>query len=73
MFKIVCRNLGDNLTFANSMRNFYSMPNTTIPNNQKDFALFCVKNKFNASYKDIPDEKYEEVLKYIKFLKENPS
>jgi len=23
------------------MRNFHSMPNTSIPNNQKDFAMFC--------------------------------
>jgi len=33
----------------------------------------CVKEKFNASYKDIPDEKFDEVLKYINFLKENPN
>ena len=26
------------------MRNFYSMPNTQIPNNQKDFANFCYGN-----------------------------
>jgi len=38
------KNLGDNLTFENSMRNFYAMPNTQIPNNQKDFALFCYGN-----------------------------
>ena len=38
------RNLGDNLTFENSMRNFYATANTTIPNNQKDFALFCYGN-----------------------------
>ena len=29
--------------------------------------------KFNASYKDIEDEKLDEVVKYISFLKENPS
>ena len=29
----------------------------------------CVKEKFNASYKDIEDEKFYEVLKYIDFLK----
>jgi len=29
--------------------------------------------KFSNSYKDIPDEKFDEVLKYIEFLKENPS
>lgn len=34
-------NLGDNLTHAQSMRNFYSMPNTSIPNAQKEFAEFC--------------------------------
>ena len=33
----------------------------------------CVKEKFNASYKDIPDEKFEEVLKYIEFLKKTPN
>ena len=38
------KNLGDNLTFQHSMRNFYSMPNTQIPNNQKDFANFCYGN-----------------------------
>ena len=38
------KNLGDNLAFENSMRNFYAMPNTQIPNNQKDFAMFCYGN-----------------------------
>jgi len=33
----------------------------------------CVKEKFENSYKDIPDEQFDEVLKYIEFLKENPS
>ena len=33
----------------------------------------CIKKKFNASYKDINDEKFEEVLSYIEFLKKNPS
>ena len=36
--------LGDNLAFDRSMRNFYAMPNTTIPNNQKEFAEFCYGN-----------------------------
>lgn len=38
------KNLGDNLTFEHSMRNFYAMPNTSIPNNQKEFAMFCYGN-----------------------------
>ena len=33
--------LGDSLAYENNMRNFYSMPNTQIPNNQKAFAEFC--------------------------------
>lgn len=40
----IFKNLGDNLSFENSMRNFYTTPNTQIPNNQKDFALFCYGN-----------------------------
>jgi hypothetical protein len=34
---------------------------------------FVSKVKFNASYKDIPDEQFDEVIKYIEFLKQNPS
>jgi len=33
----------------------------------------CVKSKFQKSYKDIEDEKFQEVVEYIKFLKKNPS
>ena len=36
-------------------------------------VALCVKDKFNASYKDIPDEKYNEVINFIEFLKKNPS
>ena len=38
------KDLGDNLSFQNNMRNFHSMPNTTIPNGQKAFAEFCYGN-----------------------------
>ena len=33
----------------------------------------CVKDHFDSSYKDIPDKKFDEVVKYIEFLKQNPS
>ena len=36
-------------------------------------VAICVKEKFNDSYKDIPDEKFNEVIKFIEFLKKNPS
>jgi len=38
------RNLGDNLTFEHNMRSFHTMPNTTIPNDQRKFAEFCYGN-----------------------------
>ena len=31
-----------------------------------------IKNKFNESYKDISDEKFNLVVEYIEFLKKNP-
>ena len=45
------------------------------PNGRNPYAhiAICIKNKFNASYKDIPDGKYEEILEYLEFLKKNPS
>jgi len=37
------------------------------------FCPLCVKSKFQKSFKDIEDEKFQEVLDYIEFLKKNPS
>ena len=48
-------------------------PNHPKGRNPYAHVAICVKSKFNASYKDIPDEKYNEVLRYIEFLKQNPS
>ena len=39
--KKLFNDLGDNFEFEQSMRQFYTTANTTIPNNQKDFAEFC--------------------------------
>ena len=36
-------------------------------------VALCVKQKFKKSYKDISDEKFSEVIDFIKFLKKNPS
>lgn len=35
------KDLGEQLEFEQSMRNFYSTPSTTIPNDQAAFAEFC--------------------------------
>ena len=48
-------------------------PNHPKGRNPYAHVAICVKSKFNASYKDIPDEQLDEVIKYIEFLKENPS
>ncbi len=36
-------------------------------------VAICVKNKFKLSYKEIPDERFNEVTDYIEFLKKNPN
>ena len=45
------------------------------PNGRNPYAhiAICIKSKFNNSYKDIDDEKYNEVIEYIEYLKNNPS
>ena len=48
-------------------------PNHPKGRNAYAHVAICVKTKFNKSYKDIPDENYDDVLKYIEFLKQNPS
>ena len=50
-----------------------SHPNHPKGRNPYAHVALCVKNKFQASYKDIPDTKYDEVVDYINFLKDNPS
>ena len=48
-------------------------PNHPKGRNPYAHVALCVKEKFKVSYKDIEDEKLDEVIKYISFLKENPS
>ena len=36
-------------------------------------VAICVKSKFNKSYKDIDDDKFNDVVQHIEFLKKNPS
>lgn len=42
--KKIFRDLGDNISFDESQRQFMTMPNTTVPNNQRGFAEFCYGN-----------------------------
>ena len=58
--------------------NLYKEALKTNPNHPKGrnpyaHVAICVKEKFEKSYKDIPDEKFTEVVEYIDHLKKNPS
>ena len=48
-------------------------PNHPKGRNSYAHVAICVKSKFQLSYKDIEDNKFGEVVKYIEFLKKNPS
>ena len=48
-------------------------PNHPKGRNPYAHVAIMVKWKFQKSYKDIEDEKFQEVLDYIEFLKKNPS
>tara|TARA_Y100000591_G_scaffold294785_1_gene283624 strand:+ start:503 stop:730 length:228 start_codon:yes stop_codon:yes gene_type:complete len=48
-------------------------PNHPKGRNPYAHVALCVKEKFKASYKDIADEKFDEVVKFIEFLKRNPN
>ena len=48
-------------------------PNHPKGRNSYAHVAICIKNKFKLSYKDIPNEKFNEVLDYINYLKKNPN
>ena len=48
-------------------------PNHPRGRNPYAHIAICVKQKFKCSYKDIKDERFDEVVSYIEFLKNNPS
>ena len=45
-------------------------PNHPKGRNPYAHVAICVKSKFQKSYKDIEDEKFQEVIDYIEFLNE---
>ncbi len=48
-------------------------PNHPKGRNPYAHVAICVKKHFKASYKDISDQKFREVVNYIEFLKNNPN
>ena len=47
-------------------------PNHPKGRNPYAHVAICVKDNFDSTYKDIPDEKFDEVINFIEFLKKNP-
>ena len=47
-------------------------PNHPKGRNPYAHVSICIKSKFNTSYKDTDDEKIDDVLHYIEYLKSNP-
>tara|TARA_Y100000591_G_C21401887_1_gene483202 strand:- start:37 stop:264 length:228 start_codon:yes stop_codon:yes gene_type:complete len=47
-------------------------PNHPRGRNPYAHIALCIKEKFKVSYKDIPNEKFNDVLEFINFLKNNP-
>ena len=47
-------------------------PNHPKGRNPYAHIALCIKEKFNLSYKDIPDENFESVVRFIEYLKQNP-
>ena len=48
-------------------------PNHPRGRNPYAHVALEVKIHFKMTYKDIPDEKFNEVVNYLEFLKQNPS
>jgi hypothetical protein len=48
-------------------------PNHPKGRNPYAHIAICVNDKFQMTYKDIDDDKFDEVVQYIEFLKKNPS
>ena len=48
-------------------------PNHPKGRNPYAHVAVCVKKKFENSYKDIENEKFQEVVDFIEHLKKNPS
>lgn len=51
--KKLFRSIDDDINFDIAQRQFYSMPNTQIPNNQHEFATFCYGNMRSDKDKSI--------------------
>tara|TARA_B100000678_G_C18128201_1_gene469606 strand:- start:722 stop:949 length:228 start_codon:yes stop_codon:yes gene_type:complete len=75
MDKIKAKKLWDEILKAGDyLKN--KLPNhPSHPKGRNPYAHVAleIKNKYNMSYKDLPDDQYEKVMDFINFLKKNPN
>ena len=50
-----------------------SHPNHPKGRNPYAHVAIEIKNKFQKSYKDVSDEKFNDIKNFIKFIKNNPN
>ena len=50
-------------------------PSSFRPKGRNAYAhlALSIKEKYGCSYKDIPDEKYEDVILFLEYLYKNPN
>jgi len=48
-------------------------PNHPKGRNPYAHVALEIRNKYNMSYKDLPNDQYEKVIDFINFLKKNPN
>ena len=48
-------------------------PNHPKGRNSYAHVALEIKNKFDMSYKDLPDDQFDSVLDFLNFLKKNPN
>ena len=48
-------------------------PNHPKGRNPYAHVALEIKNKFDMSYKDLPDDQFDSVLDFLNFLKKNPN
>ena len=75
MDKIKAKKLWDEILKAGDYLKNKLPDHPSHPKGRNPYAHVAleIKNKYNMSYKDLPDDQYEKVIDFINFLKKNPN
>ena len=75
MNKIKAKKLWDEILKAGDYLKNKLPDHPSHPKGRNPYAHVAleIKNKYNMSYKDLPDDQYEKVMDFINFLKKNPN